>query len=149
MTDTSDLKPAELFQLGRDVDRIIESSEHHARNYYDFQNGAEYAATLAALLHELIEQGDVSTMLLAVNKFGEVCHDIRETDEKRRARNEAAYAEAVRRHELAIKVDCPYCGSAAGTVCRTKGPNGSSGPKGVHDHADRYRAATSGQSQPN
>jgi hypothetical protein len=64
VTDLASLSPAELFQLGRRVDRIIESSEHHANNYYDFQNGVEYAATLAAVLHELVDMGDVIQLMI-------------------------------------------------------------------------------------
>jgi hypothetical protein len=55
---------------------------------------------------------------------------------------EAEYAEAVRRHELALAVGCPYCGAQSGAACRTAGPSGTGQLKGVHDHKDRYRAAT-------
>jgi hypothetical protein len=60
--------------------------------------------------------------------------------EARRQQAEADYAEAVRRHKIAITADCPYCGAAPGSMCRTAGPSGIGNPKGVHDHADRYRA---------
>jgi hypothetical protein len=62
-----------------------------------------------------------------------------ERDAPRRA---AEYAEAKRRYELAIVVECPYCGSAPGRVCRTAGPSGARTTKGVHVHADRWRAAS-------
>lgn len=52
---------------------------------------------------------------------------------------EAEYAEAVRRHERAVTVTCPYCGAAPGLTCRTVSPGAGGHPKGVHDHADRYR----------
>lgn len=61
---------------------------------------------------------------------------------ERHQAQEAEYAEAVRRHELAMTVECPYCGAQPGTACRTAGPSGAGHPKGVHDHKDRYRAAT-------
>jgi hypothetical protein len=65
----------------------------------------------------------------------------RERQQARRRQADAEYAEAVRRHELAITAECPYCGAAPGLVCRTAGPSGIGHPKGVHDHRDRYRAA--------
>ena len=75
-------------------------------------------------------------------------------EETRQQRREAEYAEALRRHEVAITAECSYCGAAPGSVCRTAGPKGFGNPKGVHDHADRYRAAVGlldpfgGDSQP-
>jgi hypothetical protein len=62
--------------------------------------------------------------------------------EKRRQAEEEEYAEAVRRHEPAMTVACPHCGAQPGTGCRTAGPSGAGHLKGVHDHKDRYRAAT-------
>lgn len=62
--------------------------------------------------------------------------------QKQRQAEEAEYAEAVRRHELAMTVECPYCGAKPGTACRTAGSSGAGHLKGVHDHKDRYRAAT-------
>lgn len=62
--------------------------------------------------------------------------------EKQRRAEQEEYAEAVRRHELAMTVECPYCGAQPGTACRTAGPSGVGHLKGVHDHKDRYRAAT-------
>lgn len=62
--------------------------------------------------------------------------------ENRRQEGEAEYAEAARRHELAMTVECPFCGARPGMACRTAGPSGAGHPKGVHDHKDRYRAAT-------
>lgn len=62
--------------------------------------------------------------------------------EAARQRREAERAEAVRRHQVALKVGCSYCGAGPGLVCRVASP-GVSGAysKGVHDHADRYRDA--------
>lgn len=62
--------------------------------------------------------------------------------QKARDSREAEYAEAVRRHELAVTVECPYCGAGPGETCRTAGRDGSAQPKGVNDHKDRYRAAS-------
>jgi hypothetical protein len=57
------------------------------------------------------------------------------------AKRKAEYAETMRRHELAVRVECPYCGAQPGAVCRTAGPNGKAHTKGSGDHKDRYRAA--------
>jgi hypothetical protein len=64
---------------------------------------------------------------------------------RRSERSAAEYAEASRRYELAVTVECPYCGVLPGRVCRTAGPSGARNTKGVHVHADRYRAATDPQ----
>lgn len=48
--------------------------------------------------------------------------------------------EAERRHGMALKVGCPYCGAAEGAECVTQ-PGRA--PLGVRDHKDRYRAACS------
>jgi hypothetical protein len=53
--------------------------------------------------------------------------------QNQRQAREAEYDEAVRQHELAITVECPYCGAQPGTACRTTGPSGAGHPKGVHD----------------
>jgi hypothetical protein len=64
-------------------------------------------------------------------------------------RHEAEYAEAARRneqavlrHELAMTAECPFCAAQPGAQCRTAGPTGVGHPKGIHDHKERYRAAT-------
>jgi hypothetical protein len=54
------------------------------------------------------------------------------------ARQEQDRAELARRHELAIRVECPYCGVPAGAVCVTSPARYS---YGVRDHKGRYRAA--------
>jgi hypothetical protein len=78
----------------------------------------------------------------AIDAYDKAAAEIRQDEEDRRQQAEAEYAEAVRRHETAITVECPYCGSAPGLVCRTAGPAAhGSHPKGIHDHRDRYRAA--------
>jgi len=59
-----------------------------------------------------------------------------------RAFNATEYAEAARRHQIAVTAQCPYCGAGPGAECRTtSGPGGGGHPKGVHDHARRYDAA--------
>jgi hypothetical protein len=59
-----------------------------------------------------------------------------------READEARYTEAVRRHEVAITVKCPYCDAEPGTPCRTAGPTAVGHPKGTNDHKARYQAAT-------
>ena len=54
------------------------------------------------------------------------------------ARWEAERKEALTRHELAVRVDCPYCGAESGEVCFTRPAKNS---RGILDHKDRYRAA--------
>jgi hypothetical protein len=56
------------------------------------------------------------------------------------ARWEHEHAEAVRRHALAVKVECPYCGASEGAECVTERTRSACG---IRDHKDRYRAACS------
>jgi hypothetical protein len=84
----------------------------------------------------------------AIAVFHEEEAQSRQCREKRREVEEAEYAEAareheeaVRRHDLAITVECPYCGAQPGKVCLTAGPAGVGHPKGIHDHKQRRRAA--------
>lgn len=78
----------------------------------------------------------------AVTVFREEEAESSQSWQKRRQAEEEEYAEALRRHELAMTVECTYCGAQPGTACRTAGPSGVGHLKGVHDHKDRYRAAT-------
>ncbi len=82
---------------------------------------------------------DILARAMAVFREGEAASG--QTWEKRRQAEEAEYTEAVRRHELAITVECPHCGAQPGTACRTAGPSGAGHLKGIHDHKDRYRTA--------
>jgi hypothetical protein len=88
--------------------------------------------------------GDAVTAALAeaIIIFDSAERRNRETDERERQQREDDYAEAVRRHRIAINAECPYCGAQPGATCRTAGPTAhGSYPKGIHDHAGRYRAA--------
>jgi hypothetical protein len=110
------------------------------------------AASYLHLLDRLTVLGDdeaVAQILAGAIKVYDAAVEVYDAAASRAARDrdvarqkaEAEYAEAVRRHEVAITADCPYCGAEPGRVCRTAGPSGIGNPKGVHDHADRYRAA--------
>jgi hypothetical protein len=114
------------------------------------------AASYRALIRELVELDehfdsaelgedvprvpDILARAMAVFREEEAASS--ERWRKRRQAGEAASAEAVRQHELAMTVECPYCGAQPGTSCRTAGPSGAGHLKGVHDHRDRLRVAT-------
>lgn len=97
---------------------------------------------LAGVVEYLLGRGDVATLRLVVDRFAAIDAEERQRQADDEERWRAAYAESVRRHELAIQVECPFCGAQPGEVCRTTGPSGKRQPKGVHDHRGRYRAAT-------
>jgi hypothetical protein len=82
---------------------------------------------------------DILARAMAVYREGQAASS--QSWQARRQSNEAEYAEAIRRHELAMSVECPHCGAQPGTPCRTAGPTGAGHPKGIHDHKDRYQAA--------
>jgi hypothetical protein len=90
----------------------------------------------AAIVAEAIKVYDA-----AVEVYDAALSRARQKAEAARQQHEAEYAEAVRRHQLAINAECPYCGAAPGSPCRTAGPSGQGYSKGVQDHRDRYRAA--------
>jgi hypothetical protein len=74
----------------------------------------------------------------ATELFNEICEEVRQQNKADRERREAAYAEVLRRHELAIRAECPWCGATPGSRCRTVPGRHL---RGSGDHADRYRAA--------
>ena len=107
------------------------------------------AASYLTLLDELIEIEDASVAVdigailsraIAIyrEREGRAQADSRKEDEHRKA----ARTEAKRRHEMAIAVECPYCGARPGVPCRSRGLNAIGQSKGIADHKDRYRAAT-------
>jgi hypothetical protein len=113
---------------------------------------ASYRALIAGLvdLDEHLDSAGLSVdvpripdiLAQAMAVFNELEAASSQSWQNRRQARDAEYDEAVRRHELAMTVACPYCGAQPGTACRTAGPSGAGHPKGVHDHKDRYRAAT-------
>jgi hypothetical protein len=133
--------------------------ESAAACYADPDNPDTGAAVAAAFLHVLDSLAEVGATEEAVAAVAEAANIFdagfacavkareaqrarreadREADQERR---EAAYEEAVRRHRIAVRAECPYCGAAPGVNCHTAGPSGHGYPRGIHAHADRYRAA--------
>lgn len=136
-------------QLGAFLGRLEDLACRVGDEYHD---EAPMAASYLALLNRLADIGSppydeetAGAVEAAVGAAFEVwCLEsgrARQADQARRDRRQAEYDEAVRRHEAAITAECPYCGAAPGTTCRTAGPSGKRQPKGVHDHRGRYRAA--------
>jgi hypothetical protein len=139
-------------QLG-ELRNDLAANAHGGNDPYDWPDRAAAAAFLR-LLDRLAGIGGrgssavVAAVTEALDVYAAVSAEVgqeqqaaRQREEASRQRAEAEYAEAVRRHQVAIGAECPYCGAAPGTVCRTAGPSGTGNPKGVHDHASRYRAA--------
>lgn len=101
-------------------------------NLPDFDSSV--AEPIAALIYKALDH--------AIDRHEQRIAVLRQADDRRDEMRAAEYAEAVRRHELAVTIECPYCGARPGQSCRTSGLTGKSAPKGVHDHTDRHRAAT-------
>ena len=131
------LEPADLFQIGAEAQRIIEHAEVWAIGPHGAQDQPEWPATLAALLRHLLDQGDIDALLVALEAHAKATAKANQVDEDRRARQETEYAEATRRHAIAVTAKCPHCSAQPGDVCRTS----SGATKGIHDHADRLRLA--------
>lgn len=115
----------------------------------DYDRGLRpLAASYKLLIDELVDLDDPRIPEIlgrAIGLFNERAAAARAAGEEGRKRRDAEYAEAERRHELAITVECPYCGAEPGQGCRTAGKSGAGHPKGIQDHRDRYRAATDPQ----
>lgn len=111
MTDGDTTDIAEIVSATRRVDNLIEDCERYP---YDDDYVAPYAAALAAVLRDLMDAGEVWTAVGAVHAYDDVNEKRAERQRQRHEQDRAAYAEAERRHALAIKVDCPYCGTTAG-----------------------------------
>jgi hypothetical protein len=110
---------------------------------------AEHA--LATLLNWLIrEPGEARLIAIkaAMDEYDRLAKDRAAEDEscaEHRAEQDQWYAEhraeIARQHELAVTVECPYCGSKPGKTCRSSGPDSIGQSKGIYDHKARYRAA--------
>ncbi|GAA4986481.1 hypothetical protein GCM10023317_11970 [Actinopolymorpha pittospori] len=72
--------------------------------------------------------GDVQTLIVADEAHTKAMARYRKADEDRRAKDEAAYEEAQLRRALDMKVQCTFCGSEFGKVCRATGK----GPGRLH-----------------
>ena len=140
-------KHDDAYRRGMEAGQRLQEFREHLwqiwmnRNYSRSYGTVELGAWCSALL-DAVEGGQPVHVAIgaALDAYAVARAEIREADAREQAAGEAAYAEAARRHELAIKVTCPYCGAEPGATCRTAGPTGQSHPKGIHDHRDRYRA---------
>jgi hypothetical protein len=96
---------------------------------------------LALIFRRLADLGEVQILQEAIELYEKLDGEIVAAyyDQQQRWKNR--YAEQLRQHEIAITVECPYCGAAPDEVCRTAGPTGLRHSKGTSDHKDRLRAA--------
>lgn len=93
------------------------------------------------LFSRLADLGDIALLAEAMALYKDLdAQRDRDSETARRKRDEE-YAEQLRRHEIALTVECPFCGAVPGAGCRTAGPSGLSHSKGSTDHMDRYRKA--------
>ncbi|MGO9294781.1 MAG: hypothetical protein ACLP52_13060 [Streptosporangiaceae bacterium] len=146
---------AAILNIGARAQQLSDSLSHAWENYcsgyaeYDIEALAAAAGALALVLDRLLADGHVDVLSVALARYDLLAAVAYRRSSAEQAdyradqqRREAEYQEATRRHELAVTVECPYCGAVPGLDCRTAGPTGSRYPKGIHDHAGRYRAAT-------
>ena len=103
---------------------------------------------LALVFQRLAAIGDIEILSEAMQLYNELTAERQAGWDHQRRAQEEEYAEQLRRHEIAITVECPYCGAAPGDVCRTAGPTGLRHSKGSGDHKDRYRLAKQILDQP-
>jgi hypothetical protein len=117
---------------------------------YARRQPSDYASSevrpLAAAWLELLDrladgQAAWTAISDAIDAHDKAAGENREAADASSASAQIAYQEAVRRHELAVQVTCPYCGAAPGATCRAAGADGASTARGINDHRDRWRSA--------
>jgi hypothetical protein len=138
----SDTAVAQAIRLAGRAEVIASQAEQDHACADPAYPSSPYPAAFAAVLRHLIEAGDAEALQVAVSEFDYREAQARREEQDCRRRWEAEHAEKTRRHELALQVACPSCGSVPGDPCRTTGPTGPKA-KGLDDHKARYRAATS------
>lgn len=125
----------DLMRLGEQVVSLTDWLRHSGPHGRD----EPYYKALGAALERLMELGDADGLAAVIDQLVRALAEERDLWARERAQQEQEHAEAVRRHGLAVTVDCPWCGAPAGATCHTTGATPYS--LGVHDHADRYRKA--------
>lgn len=101
----------------------------------------EIATSFLALLHALADgQDPVPAIYEAIRVLGERSHENRELHKTRSARGRADYERRMAEEEITRGVECPYCGAASGSSCRSTGP---ARVVRTNSHRDRYRFARS------
>lgn len=131
--------------------RVAEFAEHLdyylGDRRYDYyyrhdSDGIALAAAMRALL-QCIESLPYTprAVVVALDAYDAEQQELsaRFAERERQAAEERAEAE--RRHELAVRAECPYCGAQPGKPCRSAGKDSKGYSKGIGDHRDRYRAA--------
>jgi hypothetical protein len=127
---------AEMLRLGRRLE-AFRYGEHHGHCERDCPS----RETLAFVFDRLAEIGDIKLLYAALSLYDERTSQLDAARDRTGQQWRERHDEQVRQHQIAITVECPYCGVAPGVTCVTSGPNGKGQTKGSSDHKDRLRAA--------
>jgi hypothetical protein len=135
---------ADPFGLARDLASLRAYAEHgtmFGRGDQASEACVEISKALLALLDALAEgHSAVSAIREARRALTESIREHREFDASLAAFQRANHERREREEAITQRIACPFCGAAAGSACRTVGPN-----RAVRSdsHRDRYRLARS------
>jgi hypothetical protein len=135
MTD----EPLNALRFAADLARVRADLEHAAQPYQPIENQNAAAAGFLVVIRELTGGTDPTTAVArAVNAYLDVETRQKEHHEATEARRRQEEKDLEAEEEITRKVECPFCGVAAGLKCRGTGASGGLKKK---SHADRYRLA--------
>ncbi|MET9815312.1 hypothetical protein [Streptomyces sp. NPDC006355] len=135
MTD----EPINALRFADDLARVRADLEHAAQPYQPIEHQDAAAAGFLTVIRELTAGTDPTTAVArALDAYTGVRTRQKEHEEATEARRRQEEQDLEAEEEITRKVECPFCGAAAGMRCRGTGASGGLKKK---SHADRYRLA--------
>jgi transcription elongation factor Elf1 len=135
MTD----EPLNALRFAADLARVRADLEHAAQPYQPIEHQDAAAAGFLTVIQELTAGTDSTTAVArALDAYTAVRTRQKEHEEATDARRRQEEQDLKAEEEITRKVECPFCGSAAGMRCRGTGASGGLKKK---SHSDRYRLA--------
>lgn len=136
----SEEPPVNMLQFARDLARLEEVLVQ--ASYSVGPNGEERSAKAASFLTLLRALTDGREPVRAIAEAIRVYHQVRQEKTEiwasRAKLEKERYERLMSEEEITRKVECPYCGAAPQTSCRSTGP--SRGAR-TESHTGRYRLA--------
>ncbi|MER5213678.1 hypothetical protein ABT063_24680 [Streptomyces sp. NPDC002838] len=130
-----------VLAFGRELARF-EGHLEYVRSHADerWEPAAEICAAFLALLRALSDGSEpVAAIAEAIRVHDEHVHKSALVRERHFARSREESERRMAEEEVSRKVECPFCGAAAGSSCRTTGAASSA----RSSHRDRFRLARS------
>ncbi|WP_228916864.1 hypothetical protein [Streptomyces sp. DH20] len=135
MTDAS----FNALRFAADLARVRADLEHAAQPYQPIEHQSAAAAGFLTVIRELTAGTEpTAAVARAIDVYIGIETRQKEHEEATDARRRQDEQELEAEEEITRKVECPFCGAAAGMRCRGTGASGGLRKK---SHADRYRLA--------